>query len=390
MRTPLAASAVFAFGIAFLPVTAALGAAPAEPAGLTGTTLGPTRIQLDWADNSIDETSFRIERSPDGVLFAQLATAGANATSYVDNTVVPDAIYYYRVIAVNPDGESKPSNVISKFTLDSIAPPATTLKLPSNGDQLDTNHVRFEWESASDMSGVTYRIVVNDLANGITLHDVSGITSNNISLLLYDSAYEWHVIATDGAGNEGAPSESYYCQVVAIDHMAPDTTVTAPNGGEELQGGATYAITWYALDQDFTSTPDLKVGIYFSRDNGGSWEQIAQLGNNPGAYEWHVPDIRCEATCLIRVTTENMAQMLGSDDSDFAFTILPSTSASPGGDPGTAVSSAGGGGGGGCSVAGTGGDWKDGIGVFGPLALVAFGMGLRRRLVRARNTLSGV
>jgi hypothetical protein len=198
------------------------------------------------------------------------------------------------------------------------------------GDQLDTHNVQFQWNSVSDTSGVTYRIVVTDMDHAITLHDVSGITATNISLLLYDAYYEWHVIATDGAGNEGPPSDSYYLLVVAVDNMAPDTVVTAPNGGEVLVVGDYFAITWYALDQDFTSTPDLKVRIFFSYNNGGNWEQIASLDKNLGAFYWHVPNILCDESCLIRVTTENMAQMVGSDDSDFAFSIV---SASAGGDP---------------------------------------------------------
>jgi hypothetical protein len=171
---------------------------------------------------------------------------------------------------------------------------------------------------------------------------VSGITDPNISLLLYDADYEWTVTATDNSGNEGLPSEGSYCQVAAADHMAPDTTVTAPNGGEELESGSTFAITWYALDQDFTSTPELKIRIFFTHDNGAHWEQIAQMNDNPGVFNWHVPNINCTETCLIRVTTENRAQMIGSDASDYAFSIFSlSTDDSVSG----TISSKGGGGG---------------------------------------------
>jgi hypothetical protein len=219
---------------------------------------------------------------------------------------------------------TSPLNVVSQVVVDTIPPPAPTLQSPPNGDQLDTHNVRFQWNSVADPSGVTYRIVVFDMDHGITLHDVSGINGTSIDLLLYDAYYSWNVTATDGAGNVGPASGDWYLLVLEVDPMAPDTVVTAPNGGEVLEGGTDFAITWYALDQWTTSTPDLKVVIFFSRDNGANWEQIAQLQNNPGAFDWHVPNINCDETCLIRVTTENEAQKFGSDDSDFAFTIISS------------------------------------------------------------------
>jgi hypothetical protein len=300
---------------------------------------------LDWLDNSTDETSFRIERSLDGSIFTPLGSVPPDVTSFSDNTVTPDVLYYYQVFAVNVDVDSKPSNVIATYTLDTTPPLAPALTLPANGDHLDTHNVRFEWDPVPDMSGVTYRIVVTDMGNGTVLHDVSGITDPNISLLLYDADYEWTVTATDGAGNVGLPSEGAYCQVASADHMAPDTTVTAPNGGEELEGGSTFAITWYALDQDFTSTPELIIRIFFTRDNGASWEQIAQMADNPGVFNWQVPNISCTETCLIRVTTENRALMIGSDASDYAFSIF--SSSADGGVSGTSgtLSSKGGGGG---------------------------------------------
>ncbi len=98
--------------------------------------------------------------------------------------------------------------------------------------------------------------------------------------------------------------------------------VTAPNGGEVLDGGSYFPITWYALDQWTTSTPDLKVQIFFSYDFGANWEQIAQLDYNLGAFAWYVPNIDCDEACLIRVVTENEKGKFGSDDSDFAFSIV--------------------------------------------------------------------
>jgi hypothetical protein len=72
------------------------------------------------------------------------------------------------------------------------------------------------------------------------------------------------------------------------------------------------------------------------------------MGDNPGAYPWTVPKVLCNESCLIRVTTENAAVMVGSDDSDFAFSIVPTGTA------GAAQASLGGGSGGrggGCFIA---------------------------------------
>ncbi|MBI5585856.1 MAG: hypothetical protein HY892_18750 [Deltaproteobacteria bacterium] len=309
-----------------ISATAQSGGAPDPPSGLTGTALSPTEMRLDWIDNSNDETSFRVERSTNGVSFGPLGSVAADTTSFIDGAVGPDTLYYYRIFAVNQlnGRDSNPSNVISGFTADTISPPAPILQYPPNGDQLDTHNVRFQWNSVYDMSGATYTIVVDDIANGITLHNVSGITGNSIDLLLYDSNYSWTVTATDGAGNVGSASETSYCLVAATDYAPPDATLTAPNGGEELESGSYFPITWYALD-GITSTPDLTVQILFSQDNGESWSSIGSLSNNPGAYSWHVPNTSCDATCLIRVILGNEKGLFGSDDSDFAFSITQPT-----------------------------------------------------------------
>jgi titin len=67
---------------------------------------------LTWSDRSSDETGFTIERSlaaSDG--FTEIATAAANATSYVDATVLKKTTYFYRVRAAAGPARSGYSNV---------------------------------------------------------------------------------------------------------------------------------------------------------------------------------------------------------------------------------------------------------------------------------------
>jgi hypothetical protein len=91
-------------------------AVPTTPGGLSASTVSSTRIDLRWADNSANETSFEIERSRSGGAFARIATLGANATSYADTSLVRNTSYAFRVRAVNATGASAYSNTSTART----------------------------------------------------------------------------------------------------------------------------------------------------------------------------------------------------------------------------------------------------------------------------------
>ena len=91
---------------------------PAAPSNLTATAASTSQIDLAWTDNADNEDGFKIERSPDGVNgWAQIATVGANVTTYFDNGLTPGTPYYYRVRANNAGGDSAYSNTTSATAL---------------------------------------------------------------------------------------------------------------------------------------------------------------------------------------------------------------------------------------------------------------------------------
>jgi hypothetical protein len=75
-----------------------------------------SQINLSWTDNSNNETGFKVERSKNGKGFSQLATVGANVTTYSDTGLNRTTTYYYRVRAVNAGGNSAYSNIASATT----------------------------------------------------------------------------------------------------------------------------------------------------------------------------------------------------------------------------------------------------------------------------------
>jgi titin len=112
-----------------LAVAATLLAVPIAPSGLAATLAGG--VTLTWTDNSINETSFRIERAIGAGAFATLATVAANTVSYVDSTVAEATTYTYRVIAVNAVGDSVPSGTATVTTPVALAAPSALTATPT-------------------------------------------------------------------------------------------------------------------------------------------------------------------------------------------------------------------------------------------------------------------
>lgn len=84
--------------------------------------------------------------------------------------------------------------------------------------------------------------------------------------------------------------------------------VITPNGGESLQAGNSYTITW---DSDGVTN----VKIEYSDDNGVSWIVIDYETASDGSYSWTIPYID-STNCLIKITDTN-----GYDISDAVFLI---------------------------------------------------------------------
>jgi titin len=144
-------------------------------------------INLQWQDNSTDETGFAIERSTDGVNFTPLSSVAANSLAYDDLTVLGGYTYTYRVAAFNANGTS--AFAVSNSVL--VPPDATPPAAPSNlaVTNLAQTTLTLTWtDNANNETGFTIdrstradfsrNLVSVNVGPNITSYDVTGLTKN--------------------------------------------------------------------------------------------------------------------------------------------------------------------------------------------------------------------
>ena len=110
---------------------------PAGPSALAASTVAYNGIKVVWTDNAANESGYKVERSPDGVVFSEVASLGVNAASFSDVGVAASSRYFYRVRAFNSAGASAYSNTINVTTPNVPPPPPaapTSVAAVNNGN----------------------------------------------------------------------------------------------------------------------------------------------------------------------------------------------------------------------------------------------------------------
>jgi len=188
-------------------VAATLAGAPVAPSGLGATAAGATQINLSWTNNAVNQTGFKVERSPDNVTFTQIATT--SATAYSDLNLSPKTVYYYRVRATNASGDSGYTNVSSATTLPDTTPPTA----PSNLTAIaaSSTQINLSWAASTDNVGVTgYQIQRCQGAGCTTFAQIAAPAGTGTTFtdtgLPPSTSNSYQVIATDAAGNLSSAS----------------------------------------------------------------------------------------------------------------------------------------------------------------------------------------
>ncbi|HEY7119011.1 MAG TPA: alkaline phosphatase family protein [Tepidisphaeraceae bacterium] len=251
---------------------------PATPSGLAATVAGSSSINLSWADNSSNETGFRIERSTDGTNFSFLASVGSNVHTYASGGLSASTKYYYRVQATGSAGNSGYSNVASATTSGSTG---GSLSAPSNLSVRPSasvaNAIDVSWsDNASgetgykierSTDGVNFSIVGGTGANA-TFYRNTGLTAGR--------RYWYRAYAVDAAGNKSGYSN--VADTVAGSSGTP-TPPAAPSGlAASAAGSSSINLSW-------TDNSSNETGFRIERSTDGSnFGFLGSVGANVRSY----------------------------------------------------------------------------------------------------------
>jgi uncharacterized delta-60 repeat protein len=146
-RVKMTTASAGSSGFSAIASTTTLPLAPATPTNLTAVVSINPAVQLSWTDNATNETAYTIERSTaNNASFSSIATIGANAISYTDNTATYSTTYYYRVKSTNSGGSSAYSNEANVTTAASAISTPTGL----TAETLSSSSIRLRWTDNSN------------------------------------------------------------------------------------------------------------------------------------------------------------------------------------------------------------------------------------------------
>jgi len=99
---------------------------PDAPSNLAATSPGPAQVNLTWADNSLTETGFTLQRADNAgfTLNPVSINLPANSTAYTDTGVSGGRTYFYRVLSFNANGVSSWSNTATVTVTSVVAAPS--------------------------------------------------------------------------------------------------------------------------------------------------------------------------------------------------------------------------------------------------------------------------
>jgi hypothetical protein len=290
-----------------------------SPNGGESWEVGSTQ-SIKWT-NSGDINNVMIEYSYDnGNTWSTLISSIENSGTY--DWTIPDTVSdecLVRVSANDGEGDPKPTDV-SDEVFSILRPSSPTIRVitPNGGEQLVIGtQYEITWFGTDSRAEVKIEYSIN---GGETWTGITGSTEN-------DGEYDWLVPDEPSEKTclvriseiDGQPVDVSDAVFSIVQPQISELTVLTPNGGEYLESGSEYNITWNSSGLN-------NVILEYSVNNGASWLYIDKVPADNDSYTWTVPGTPSEI-CLVRITGADSDEN-PSDVSDGVFTIFDPSQAS--------------------------------------------------------------
>jgi hypothetical protein len=258
----------------------------AAPTSLTATS-SSTAVTLSWADNSTSESGSVVQRSNDGgATWFNVATVGANVTSYQDAPISAGASAQYRVYAFDATTVSDFSNVVTVMT-----PPTVPTNVAAKA--LSSTQVSVTWSLTDGASSY----MVQRSTDGVNWVQVANASCTCGSFtdegVVANTTYYYRVAAWNGGGVSAysAPAETVTPKLLVPN--APSALVATRVGKGKI------ALKW--VDN---ATNETGFRIEYSTD-GVKWSLLANAGADVTSYT--AGGLRRGKTYQFRICATNAA-----------------------------------------------------------------------------------
>ena len=310
---------------------------PSSPTHLIATAISSSQIDVNWIDNSNNETAFELWRSQgDCSSFVFLTDSiAANVTTYVDTGLSPSTLYCYKVRAKNPIGTSNFSNAddATTFGVPTTVPTAATnlVAVAVSSSQIDitwndnaTNEEGYKIERSQHPTcelGLGFVELAVPLGPNTTSYNDTGLTAS--------TRYCYRVRPFNSQGN-GAYSNIDDATTLDIPGVPPIAPITLQADG----------VTSSRIDIQFVDASDNENGFVLERAPGACADSnpfapIANLPASPGVaggVQYHDLGLPANSVFCYRVKATNPA-----GDSPYSNIDDASTLAVPGTIPTTPI-----------------------------------------------------
>lgn len=261
-------------------VTLTVSLAPPPPSDLTAVVISGTKVKVLWQDNAEGETGFKLERQVGGGAWTQLATVGANVTSYTDDGLTTGTIYAYRLRAYDTvlamvfySGYSNVASATPRLMLG----PAPPTELTARAGNLS---VELAWvDNATTEAG--FKIEAS--SGGGAWSEIATVTAGTTTYThtgLAPGVAQRYRVRAYGGGLLGATLYSAYSNEATATPILLLTLAPAAPSGLTAQAAGPAGITL-----GWTDNAGNEAGVEVERRApGGAFERVAVLGADETAW----------------------------------------------------------------------------------------------------------